>query len=56
MKVDTPTEADTYEKVMDQFLDEYNDPAKIAFFRRIPSNLAVFIRQREYNQEWQALA
>ena len=49
VRVDTPSETDTYAKVMDQFIDDYNDQAKLAFFKRIPSNLAVFLRQREYN-------
>lgn len=56
MKIDTSMqEADTYSKVMEQFADDFRDPAKLDFFKRIPSNLAAIVRQRQYNQEWQAL-
>ena len=44
VRLDSPSEVDTYGAVMEQFVDDYNDNAKVAFFKRLPDQLAIFIR------------
>jgi len=36
---------------MEEFYHDYKDPAKVAFFKRIPDQLSIFQKVRDRNKE-----